>query len=274
MKPVIKWVGGKRQLLPEISKLIPNSFSNYYEPFIGGAAVLLSIEPANAVINDYNKELTNLYKIIKNSPKKLISILKKHKENNSAEYYYALRNLDRTPAEYKKLTPAERAARLIYLNKVCFNGLYRVNSKGEFNSPYGKYVNPSIYSEEDIMCLHNYFKTNNIQILSGDFEKAVANAVEGDFVYFDPPYYPLTATASFTGYSDNGFSEKDQIRLKKVCDELNKKGVKFLLSNSYCPFITELYKDYIITTVDASRAINSKGQGRGKIKEVLVRNYE
>lgn len=273
MKPIIKWVGGKRQLLNEIIKRVPQEYNCYYEPFIGGAAVLLFLEPENAVINDYNKELTNLYKVIKRSPKKLIELLEIHKTNNSSDYFYKLRNLDRTD-EYKKLSATERAARLIYLNKVCFNGLYRVNSKGEFNSPYGKYVNPSIYSTEDIMSFHDYLKKNNITILTGDFEEAVKDAKEDDFIYFDPPYAPLSATSSFTSYSDVGFSAQDQCRLKNTCDELNKKGVKFLLSNSNCEFITDLYKDYIIEFVDAKRSINSDAEGRGKIKEVLVRNYE
>lgn len=273
MKPVIKWVGGKRQLLNEIEKRVPQNINCYYEPFIGGAALLLDLEPDKAVINDYNEELTNLYKVIKKSPKKLISLLEQHKANNSSDYFYALRNIDRTD-KYQELSNIERAARLIYLNKVCFNGLYRVNSKGEFNSPYGKYVNPSIYSEDDILAFHNYLKEHKVTILTGDFVKAVKNAEPGDFVYFDPPYAPLSATSSFTSYSDVGFSANDQKRLKETCDKLNEKGIKFLLSNSNCEFIRELYKDYIIEFVDAKRSINSDASGRGKIKEVLVRNYE
>ena len=273
MKPVIKWVGGKRQLLDEIRKRVPDNFNCYYEPFIGGGALLCDLEPDKAVINDYNEELTNLYKIIKKSPRKLITLLEYHKANNNSDYYYKLRNIDRTN-QYNELSNIEKAARLIYLNKVCFNGLYRVNSKGEFNVPYGKYVNPTIYSEDDILAFHNYLKQHNVAILTGDFTKAISKASSGDFVYFDPPYAPLSATSSFTSYSDVGFSANDQVRLKHTCDKLNNKGIKFLLSNSNCDFIKELYKDYIIEFVDAKRSINSKGSGRGKIKEVLVRNYE
>lgn len=271
MQPVIKWVGGKRQLLPQIKKHVP-TFSRYFEPFIGGGAVLFELCPESATINDFNPELTNLYKVIRNKHKKLIELLKIHKQNNSADYFYEIRGLDRLE-DYSKLTDVERAARLIYINKVCFNGLYRVNSSGFFNAPYGKYQNPAIFDESNIEELHNYLKTNDIKILTGDFAAAVSEATSEDFIYFDPPYAPLSATSNFTNYSSTGFSADDQRRLKALCDELTDKGIKFLLSNSSSEFILDLYKDYHIELVDAKRAINCKGSGRGTIKEVLVRNY-
>ena len=271
MQPVLKWVGGKRQLLPQIEKHVPD-YNRYFEPFIGGGAVLFELCPKSATINDFNPELTNLYKVIKTKHKKLIELLKIHKQNNSEEYFYEIRGLDRLE-DYAKLSDVERAARLIYMNKVCYNGLYRVNSSGFFNAPYGKYENPAIFDESNIEEVHKYLKTNDIRILTGDFAAAVADAVPGDFIYFDPPYAPLSATANFTSYSSTGFSADDQRRLKVLCDELNDKGIKFLLSNSNCEFIRDLYKDYEIEMVDAKRAINCKGSGRGTIKEVLVRNY-
>lgn len=273
MDPIIKWVGGKRQLLDEINKRLPEAYNTYFEAFIGGGAVLFHLKPNNAILGDMNDELINLYKVIKNKHLKLMQELEKHKENNSEDYFYKIRGLDRTD-DFKNLSDVERAGRFIYLNKVCYNGLWRVNSKGQNNTPYGKYKNPAIYSKESIIELHNYFKNNNIKMIYGDFEKTVKEAKEGDFVYFDPPYAPISATANFTAYASEGFGLDEQIRLKKVCDELTARGVKFLLSNSNCELIRELYKDYIIDIVEANRAINSKGDRRGKVEEVLVRNYE
>lgn len=272
LTPVIKWVGGKRQLLSDIKEIMPKDYNCYYEPFIGGAALLLNLEPQDAVINDFNPELSNLYKVIKENPKALINKLKEHKENHSEEYFYEIRKLDRSP-DYSKMSDVDRAARMIYLNKTGFNGLYRVNSKGYFNVPFGKYDNPSILNEDNITAVHNFLSKNNITILNGDFEKAVQNAKRGDFVYFDPPYMPLNATSSFVGYVAGGFGTDEQERLKKCCDELTKKGVKFILSNSYCEYILNLYSDYTIKSVDARRSVNSKADKRGTIKEVLIYNY-
>ena len=246
--PVVKWVGGKRQLLPEIKKYSPKKFNTYFEPFVGGGAVLFELQPKQAVINDINKELINLYSVI---------------QNNVEE-----------PQKYNKLTGIDRAARILYLNKTCYNGLYRVNSMGEFNSPFGSYKNPNIVNEITLRAVHKYFNESNIKFLNGDFEKTVKNAKRDDFVYFDPPYAPISKTSNFTGYNESGFGENEQIRLKELCDTLNKKGVKFLLSNSDCEFIRELYKDYNIVTIKAKRAINSNGNDRGAVSEVLIRNYE
>lgn len=271
--PILKWVGGKRQLLDSIEPLIPKC-STYYEPFIGGGAVLFNRQPDKAVINDSNSELINVYLTIKNEPKALIEKLKEHKDNSSEDYFYSIRALDRDKEAFENMTNVERAARIIYLNKTCYNGLFRVNSAGEFNSPWGRYTNPNITNETTINALHTYFTKANITIKCGDYREALKGIRKGAFVYFDPPYMPISSSASFTGYTAGGFGEEEQIALKEQCDILNAKGIKFLLSNSSCPFIEDLYKDYIIEHVNAKRAINDNPEKRGEIKEVLVRNYE
>ncbi len=272
LNPFVKWVGGKRQLLKEIEQHVPAQFTKYYEPFVGGGAVLFHLQPKNAVINDQNEELINLYNIIKNSPNELIEDLKKHK--NEEEYFYDIRLLDREKDGYSKLTPVQRASRILFLNKTCYNGLFRVNNAGEFNSPFGRYKNPAIVNDITIKAVSNYLSRNNIQILNLDYMKSLSNIRKGSFVYFDPPYDPVSDSSNFTGYTKNGFSRQDQVQLKNLCDSLNEKGVKFLLSNSSTDLIKDLYKDYTIVTVKAKRAINSKASGRGEINEVLVKNYE
>ncbi len=271
--PVVKWVGGKRQLLDELKKYTPSRISTYYEPFFGGGANLFAIQPKNAVINDLNGDLVTTYRVIKEKVEELIEKLKVHEANNTEEYFYQIRDLDRQSSRYNALDDVEKAARLIYLNKTCYNGLFRVNSSGQFNTPYGKYKNPNIVNEVVLRAVSKYFNDNNIQILSGDFADAVANAQKGDFVYLDPPYDPVSNTASFTGYNEGGFNKKEQERLKLVCDELNKKGVKFLLSNSNTEFINNLYKGYDIIIVKAKRSINSNGNKRGEVEEVLIKNF-
>lgn len=273
--PVVKWVGGKRQLLPEIKKYFPKKFNTYFEPFVGGGAVLFELQPKNAIVNDINKELINLYSVIQNNVEELIDKLSDTDTySNTSECYYRIRELDREPQKYNKMTGIDRAARILYLNKTCYNGLYRVNSVGEFNSPFGSYKNPNIVNEITLRAVNKYFNESNIKFLNGDFEKTVKNAKKGDFIYFDPPYAPISKTSNFTGYNESGFGENEQIRLQKLCDTLDKKGVKFLLSNSDCEFIRELYKDYNIVTIKAKRAINSNGNNRGNVSEVLIRNYE
>lgn len=270
--PFVKWVGGKRQLINKIEKYIPSKISTYYEPFLGGGALFLHMEPKKAVLNDYNEELINAYKVIQDDVEPLILALKEHEKLNSEEYFYEVRAVDRTE-EYSSFTDVERAARLIYLNKTCYNGLYRVNSQGFFNTPYGKYKNPNIVNEYVLKSLNTYFNKKNITFKTGDFEDAVKGARKGAFVYFDPPYAPLTKTANFTGYTDAGFGEKEQIRLKNLCDRLDAKGVKFLVSNSNVELIQDLYSNYNIDVVNAKRAINSNGKKRGDVEEVLIYNY-
>lgn len=270
-QPFLKWAGGKRQLLPEIRKYIPKKINTYYEPFLGAGAVLFDIQPKKAVINDINTELINTYIAIRDHVDELINDLKKHK--NEKEYFYAIRDLDRKE-EFKELSLVERASRIIYLNKTCFNGLFRVNSQGHFNVPFGKYKNPQIVNEIVLRAVHNYLNSNDITILNVDFEKAVENAKKGDFIYFDPPYDPVSDTSSFTGYSLYGFDKDDQIRLRDLFVELDKRGCKVLLSNSATDFIKNLYKDFHIEVVSANRNINANASRRGKIDEVLVMNYE
>ena len=271
-QPFLKWAGGKRQLLPAIQKFIPK-FTQYYEPFIGAGAVLFFLQPEKSTINDTNEELINCYQVIKDSPEELLKLCSQHQEKNSKEYYYLLRQQDRQE-DFPRLSPVERAARIIYLNKTCFNGLFRVNSSGQFNVPYGNYANPTIAHPAVIEAVGAYLNKNKVRILSGDFAKAVANARKGAFIYFDPPYHPISDTSSFTGYSMNGFGENEQIRLKKLCDKLSDRGCKILVSNSSATLIRELYCDprYKIEEVGASRAINAVGSKRGKVKELLIHN--
>jgi DNA adenine methylase len=270
VQPFLKWAGGKRQLLPELNKYIPLKYKTYYEPFVGAGALLFDLQPKKAVINDVNSELINCYNIIKDSLDELIEDLKKHQ--NIPEYYYEIRELDRKP-EFQQLTQVERASRIIYLNKTCFNGLFRVNSQGQYNVPFGNYKNPKILDEVVLKAVHNFLNSSNIIITNGDFEEVVRGAKKGDFIYFDPPYDPVSDSSSFTGYSLDGFSRDEQRRLKDVFDRLNKKGCFVLLSNSATDFIKDLYKDYRIEIVSASRNINADGLKRGKVDEVLVMNY-
>lgn len=271
--PFLKWVGGKRQLMPSIVEHLPENIKDYkyIEPFIGGGAVLFNLQPKNAIINDFNEELINVYQVIKNNLDELITDLKKHK--NEAEYFYSIRSLDRNGG-FKKLSAVQRASRVIYLNKTCFNGLYRVNNAGEFNSPFGRYKNPNIVNEPTLKAVNKFLNSNNVDIKSGDYSEILKQADKKCFVYLDPPYHPISESSNFTGYVQGGWNIYDQIDLKTACDDLHKKGVKFLLSNSSADFIKDLYKDYKITIVKANRAINSNGADRGEVDEVLIRNYE
>lgn len=269
--PVVKWVGGKRQLLDEIIPLLPKRITTYCEPFLGGGAVLFSIQPSKAIVNDLNVDLITVYEVIRDDVEALIESLKKHK--NTSEYFYTIRDMDRDKASYQALSKIEKASRLIYLNKTCFNGLFRVNSSGEFNSPFGHYKNPNIVNEPILRAVSKYFNANNIVFYSEDFAETLSRVRTGGFVYLDPPYDPVSDTASFTGYNKGGFDRNEQIRLKHCCDELTRRGIKFLLSNSATEFIKELYQEYDITIVKAKRAINADASKRGAIEEVLIRNY-
>ena len=275
LKPFVKWVGGKRQLLDVITNNLPKNFNTYYEPFIGGGAVFFDLQHTPSLINDYNIELINVYKTIRDNIDELIEELKKHSMNNSKDYYLEIRAWDRTD-NYSKRTNVERAARFIYMNKTGFNGLYRVSKNNQFNVPYGKYKNPNIVNEGLLREVSDFLNTDGIEITSGDFEKAVKDAKAGDFIYFDPPYAPLDVNLkNFVGYTDNGFGYDEQVRLRDLFVELDKKGCYVMLSNSSSEIIHELYKDYKDTTliVGATRAVNSNAAGRGKVDEVIVKNY-
>lgn len=268
--PVLKWVGGKRQLMPAIQELIPKNYKHYYEPFIGGGAVFFYLQPSKAVINDFNEELMNVYQTIKEHPEELIFDLKTHR--NESNYFYDLRALDREES-FENISNVKKASRVIYLNKTCYNGLYRVNNSGEFNSPFGRYKNPNIVNEATIRAVSKYLNTNNITILNGDFEEALKGIKKESFVYLDPPYHPVSVSSNFTGYVQERFDISQQVRLRDVCNKLNEKGVHFLLSNSATQFIEDLYKDYKIRYVKANRSINSNAKKRGEVDEVLIRNY-
>ena len=271
--PFLKWVGGKRQLMPEIRRMLPKGVANhpYYEPFIGGGALFFELQPKRAIINDYNEELINVYTVIRDNPNELIEDLKRHK--NTAEYFYEIRAIDRQPL-FSNLTKIERASRIIYLNKTCYNGLYRVNNAGEFNSPFGKYKNPNIVNEPVIKAVSKYLNSPQIQISNGDYELILRDIPTNSFVYLDPPYYPISESSNFTGYVQGGWDEGDQLRLRDVCDRLNDNGIKFLLSNSASDFIREIYSDYNIHIVQANRFVNSNSSRRGQVDEFLICNYE
>jgi len=271
VQPFLKWAGGKRQLLREIRTYIPKGITRYYEPFLGGGAVLFDLQPKKGVVNDANLDVMNVYRVVRNQLDELVEALKKHK--NEADYYYRIRELDRS-GDFERLSGVDKAARIIYLNKTCYNGLFRVNSQGQFNVPFGRYHKPEIVNEVVLRAVSKYLRSSDLKMLNGDFEDALRGIRSGGFVYFDPPYDPVSDTASFTGYTLSRFDREEQLRLKLLCDKLDKKGCRFLLSNSATEYIMNLYSEYRIEIVQVARNINSVASRRGKIPEVLVRNYE
>lgn len=268
-KPILKWAGGKRQLLNELITLMPKQYNRYFEPFVGGGALFFAIQPKHAFINDYNQELINLYEVVRDQCQELIDSLEEYK--NEEEYYYKIRSLDRNKKEWGSLSPLQRASRLIYLNKTGYNGLYRVNSKGENNVPFGRYKKPKFIDIDNLWACSQLLKDTKISC--GDFSKIKPKIQKGDFIYFDPPYVPLNKTSSFTSYVNQDFDKNMQCKLKKLCDDIDKKGAFFMLSNSYTDFVLDLYQHYNIHIVKATRSINSNASQRGKIAEVVVTNY-
>jgi DNA adenine methylase len=282
-KPFVKWAGGKNQLLKEISKELPIEINNYYEPFVGGGAVLFYIlekyNPKNVLISDINEELINTYSVIKRNVNELILQLEKYKNMHSEKFYYSLRGLETSSTKKLglvlsdfnyRLDDIERAARFIYLNKTCFNGLYRVNKENKFNVPMGKYKNPEVFNKKNLLELSEKLQTVEIKVMS--FEKIVDIAKKGDFIYFDPPYDQLNEN-SFTSYTSNDFGRSDQMKLRETFDKLDKKGCYILESNSPTSFIKEQYKKYKIKEVLAKRMINCDGTKRNEIKELFIKNY-
>ena len=274
-KPFVKWAGGKRQLLPVITSYIPKKFERYFEPFLGGGAVffhLLSHEKqAKWFISDLNSDLILSYVTVRDRVKHLISELEFHSVNyfkNPNKYYYKVR-------ESNPKGQIEKVSRLLFLNKTCFNGLYRVNSKGKFNVPLGKYVNPNIVNGENLLAVSEILQSKDISIKCQDFETAIENASAGDFVYLDPPYQPISATANFTSYTDGEFDYSDQKRLYAKFKALDKKGVKVLLSNSRSKEILRLFKEFSdgIIEINANRFINSVSERRTGHSELLIKNY-
>ena len=273
-KPFVKWAGGKRQIIDKLKKYVPDEFDTYYEPFIGGGALLFELSPKKAVINDSNEELMNVYECLCDEEKfkKMCSVLNHYETEHSEAFYYDIRNKDRNKNSYNRLSCYTKAARTIYLNKACFNGLYRVNSKNEFNVPFGKKLKVNTYDGGNLITVSNYLTMNDIEILCVDFENAVKSAKKGDFVYFDPPYDSDTST--FNSYTEDGFGKEEQRRLAKVFKELDAKGVYVMLSNHNTSLVNELYKDYHIHLIEAKRSINANGKKRGKVEEVIITNYE
>jgi len=270
-RPFVKWAGGKTQACIQFRErgLIPPEFKTYCEPFLGGGAFFFYLKPSKAILSDNNEELINAYQVIKSSVSELIEILKKHKVNHNKEYYYKIRAL-----KTQELSSVERAARLIYLNKTCFNGLYRVNSKGQFNVPMGRYKEPAILDEENLTKLHELLENPNIQINFEDFEECEKELDKGDFVYFDPPYNPLSNTANFTAYTKECFGEPEQIRLANLFKRLSSKGCFVLLSNSDTNLIRDLYSDfYVHESIMIPRFINSDSSKRKSIGELAITNY-
>jgi len=272
-KPFVKWAGGKRQIIDKLKKYIPDEFNTYYEPFVGGGALLFELSPKKAVINDSNKELMNVYEVLcdENKFNKMCKLLNSYETSHSEEFYYEIRNKDRNKTTFNRLSDYTRAARTIYLNKACFNGLYRVNSKNEFNVPFGKKTKVNTYEGSNLITVSNYLTMNDIKLLSTDFEEAVSSAEKGDFVYFDPPYDSDTST--FNSYTENGFDKEEQKRLAEVFKKLDEIGVYVMLSNHNTSLINELYKDYNIHIIEAKRNINANGKKRGKVEEVIITNY-
>lgn len=272
-RPFLKWAGGKSKLIQQYAPYFPKTFKTYYEPFLGGGAVFFYLNPALAVLTDINPELVNVYRCVQEQVEELIVLLEAHRLRHCKEYYYEVR-------QQSKSTELERAARLIYLNKTCFNGLYRENSQGNFNVPIGTYKNPQIF---DSTLLRSVSATlRSTQFAVRPFEEVLSQARNDDFVYFDPPYHPLSPTSSFTAYSRYSFKEDDQVCLRDVFAELAGRGVKVMLSNSDCPFIRDLYSDSQVFDVKnqprihsilATRVINSNASKRGKIAEVLITSY-
>ncbi|MBS3926417.1 MAG: DNA adenine methylase [Nitrosarchaeum sp.] len=274
-KPFVKWAGGKRQLIPILHQNLPESFSTYYEPFLGGGALLFHIltdkNGQKCSISDLNSDLVLAYTTIRDRIDALISSLKSHEKNyqkDSKSYYYSVR-------ESNPRNEVEKTSRLIFLNRTCFNGLYRVNSKGKFNVPLGKYTNPNIVNEENLRAVSGILQTNRISIKCRDFESVLRDAKKGDLVYFDPPYQPVSSTANFTSYTTKDFTYDDLTRLAELCLKLDSKECHVLLSNSDSKEVSDIFakKPWKITRIEANRSINSNSKKRTGHFELLIKNY-
>jgi len=269
-KPFLKWAGGKGQLLPELIARLPECFTAYHEPHVGSGALFFELTSrgasSQAFLSDANQSLIDTYIAVRDQVEDVIAILRKHRKKHDPDYYYLVRAIDPS-----RLPLAGRAARIIYLNKTCYNGLYRENKSGQFNVPFGRYENPTICDAANLRVVSRALQ--GADIARRGYDSVRERAQPGDFVYFDPPYHPLSATSSFTAYDRKGFSEDDQRGLRDVFGELARRGVHVMLSNSDTPLVRELYAAFHIERVYASRSINSKGNRRGKIAELIVRNY-
>lgn len=265
VRPIVKWAGGKSQLLAELSSRTPDGYSRYFEPFGGSAALLFHLQPSTATLADANDELMNCYRVVRDDVESLITDLSGHK--NDADYFYAMRAID--PSTLDEVT---RASRFIYLNRTCFNGLYRVNRRGQFNTPFGAYRNPRICDAENLRAASATLR--EVELLEGDYLDALTLAEAGDFVYLDPPYVPVSVYSDFKRYTKVQFREADHVALAGAFRELDARGCKVMLSNSSAPLVLDLYKDFNVELVQARRMINSNANGRGSVAEVIVRNYD
>ena len=277
MEPIIKWAGGKRRFLDQIIKTIGSECTNYYEPFLGGGAVLYRINAKKYFCSDINGELINFYNVVKENCEELIEELKNNfVPYHSKSFYKKIRYLDRDHCSFELLPKVYRAARFLYLNKTCFNGLWRVNSKGENNVPMGSYKTPNILDEDNLKDASSFFKSHKIEFKHCSFEKCVLSAKAGDLVYFDPPYDIEEGQNSFTEYTKSGFNRESQKKLKRLCDKLIMRGVRIAVSNSDTKFIRNLYSgnDYITYTIYnkiiSNRTIGATIESRKKVTELLI----
>ncbi|MEM9137622.1 MAG: DNA adenine methylase [Cyanobacteria bacterium P01_F01_bin.42] len=267
-RPFLKWVGGKTQLLSVLERRMPTRYGRYFEPFIGGGALFFYLRPSQAVLSDVNEALILTYRVIRDRVEDLIHDLAKHRYEQ--EYYYEIRAVDRSPS-FQDWSEVSKASRLIYLNKCCFNGLYRVNSRGEFNVPFGRYKSPNFLDKQNLRACGRSLQ--DVELRVSHFSAIESQVRSGDFVYFDPPYAPVSATSNFTSYSKAGFDLMEQIALRDLCQRLDAKGVHFMVSNSSAPLILDIYQAFNVESVMASRTVNSLSSKRGKVPEVIITNY-
>lgn len=274
-RPFIKWAGGKTQLLPDLLRHVPQRFGRYHEPFIGSAALFFALHSGarlggGTVLSDSNTDLIGVYRAVRDDVEPLIAALREHSVHaGDRDYYYEIRAWDRHP-DWARRSSLERAARMIFLNKTCFNGLHRVNRSGHFNVPFGRYDHPTVCDEPNLRAASGALQ--GVELLVTDFESVLERVVPGDLVYFDPPYLPISTTSSFTAYTRDSFGPTQHRRLAFVFAALAERGCYTLLSNSSNPLVAELYSDFPMSEVAARRAINSVAARRGTIREVIVTN--
>ncbi|MFI5307420.1 MAG: DNA adenine methylase [Polyangiales bacterium] len=268
--PFLKWAGGKARLLAQLRPLLPPGVElmRHVEPFVGGGAMFFALRPERALLCDVNPRLLATYEAVRDQPQPVIERLEALAAEHDERAYYRVRERYNRA---RKLSAPERAAMFIYLNKTCFNGLHRVNRRGEFNVPAGRYARPSIFNRETVFSASAQLRLAELRCAS--FEHLLSSARPGDFIYFDPPYEPLSSSSSFTAYAQNGFDRTDQLKLRDVFAALDRRGCKLMLSNSNAPFIADLYRDFRLDHVSAARAINSNAERRGAVAELVVRNY-
>lgn len=266
-RPFLKWAGGKSQLLDQMHPYFPDRFRRYFEPFLGGGAVFFHLAPKRATLADSNPDLIAAFLAVRDNPVALMSALDRHsRQRSTQEHYYRVRSIDPS-----NLSPVDRAARAVFLNKTCFNGLFRVNSAGQFNVPWGRYKNPVLYDRPNILAASAMLRGSRIML--ADYRRACRTASLNDFVYLDPPYHPISRTSGFTSYTKEDFDDDGQRGLAETFRELDRRGVLLMLSNSSTPMVRSLYSGFRMETLRAKRAINSKGSGRGAVDELLIMNY-